>query len=223
MEEHMTRLFLIRHGETTDLETKKIYKGSLDIPLSDRGRERLGRVSSYLSDKHIHHVYTSALSRAVESGTIIARVHGLSIESIPALNEINFGLWEGLSFDEISAQYPTELDLWIRDPEVHSPPEGEPLRQAQERIMTAIHGMGDAHRGQNVAIVAHGGTLRIIICTLLQVKLSNLFKIGQDHGCINIVDLHENGNVTIQLLNFTVSPEPCEHNSGQVPGSLTDR
>ncbi len=217
----MTRLFLIRHGETIDLETKKIYKGSLDIPLSDRGRERLKRVSTHLSSHPISQVYTSALSRAVESGTIIAQAHGLGIKSIPALNEIHFGLWEGLSFDEINERYPRELDLWLRDPEAHSPPKGEPLLLAQKRIMASINSIRDTHDGQNVAVIAHGGMLRIVICTLLQIKLSNLFKIGQDHGCVNIVDLYENGNATIQLLNFIVSPEASGLRAGEAPRGHT--
>ncbi len=217
----MTRLFLIRHGETSDLETKKIYKGRLDVPLSERGRERIARVSSYLSDYPIQHVYTSTLSRAIESGTIIARPHGLEIKSTPALNEISFGSWEGLSFDEISEQYPNELDLWMKDPEVHSPPEGEPLPQAQKRIMESITSIHEAHEKDIVAIVAHGGMLRIAICSLLHVKLSNIFKIEQSHGCINIVDLHGNGNVTVQLLNFVAAPVGLNHCIGAVPRDPT--
>jgi broad specificity phosphatase PhoE len=198
----ITRLFLIRHGDTIDEETKKVYKGSLDIPLSDKGRDRLRGAAQFLSRFTIDHVYTSSLSRCMESGAIIARPHGLEIRSLSGLNEINFGAWEGLSFEEIAGIYPTEFELWVSDPELHSPPLGEPLRDAQERAVAAIDRITDRHRGENIAVVAHGGTLRTIFCSLLGLKLSSLFRLGLDYGSISIVDIYRDNNVVIELLNF---------------------
>lgn len=197
-----TRLYLVRHGDTVDEETKKIYKGSLDIPLSNRGRARLRRAAQFLSRFPVDHIYTSALSRCVESGAILAEPHGLGTRALAGLNEINFGAWEGLSFDEISRKYPTEFDLWLADPEVHSPPRGEPLIEVQRRATAALREITDSHRGRNIAIVAHGGTLRTIFCSVLDLKLSLLFRLSLDYGSISIVDIYQDNRATLKLLNY---------------------
>ncbi len=198
-----TRLFLVRHGDTADEETKKIYKGTLDIPLSDKGRSRIEKAGAFLSRFALGHVYTSTLSRCIESGSIIAKPHQLSIKTLEGLNEIHFGLWQGLSFDEIARMYPEDFPQWLSDPEIHSPPGGETLRDAKKRINTAINGIIAGHRGENVAVVAHGGVLRILLCSVLDLKLSLLFRLGQDYGGISIIEVYDDGNATVKLLNFT--------------------
>jgi alpha-ribazole phosphatase len=202
----VTRIFLIRHGDTLDEETKKIYKGTLDIPLSEKGRSRIEMAGAFLSRFHLDHVYTSALSRCIESGAIIARPHDLSITVMKGLNEIHFGSWEGLSFAEIAGMYPNDFREWLADPEIHSPPGGETLRDAATRINSALHRIISDHRGQNVAVVAHAGVLRIILCSVLEIRLSLLFRLGQDYGGISIIDVYDDDNAMVKLLNFTFYP-----------------
>ena len=199
----VTRLFLLRHGDTLDEETKKIYKGTLDIPMSEKGRSRIKRAGTFLSRFHLDHVYTSALSRCVESGAIIATPHDLSIKVLKGLNEIHFGSWEGLSFEEIARMYPNDFRDWLTDPEIHSPPGGETLRDAAKRINTVINQIISDHHGQNVAVVAHAGILRIILCSVLDIRLSLLFRLGQDYGGISIIDIYDDDIATVKLLNFT--------------------
>jgi alpha-ribazole phosphatase len=198
-----TRVFLVRHGDTIDEETKKVYKGSIDIPLSDKGRQRIARASEFLSRYKIDFIYTSALSRCIESGTIIAEKHALQAKTISAFNELHFGLWEGLSFDEIREKYPTELDLWLGDIETHTPPQGEPIRDAQKRGVIKFNELVGTHREKNIAIVAHAGILRLIVCSILDLRLSMMFRISKDYGSIDVVDVYENDMAVIKLLNFT--------------------
>ena len=198
-----TRLFLVRHGDTVDEETRKIYKGTLDIPLSEKGRSRIEKAGAFLSQFRLDHIYTSFLSRCVESGSIIAGPHNLTVKPLKDLDEVHFGLWEGMSFDEISGKYPEHFRDWLADPEAHSPPEGESLRNAAERINPAVKKIIAGHRGQNVAVVAHAGVLRIILCSMLGLKLGVLFRLGQDYGGISIVDVYDDDNATVRLLNFT--------------------
>jgi alpha-ribazole phosphatase len=149
-----TRVFFVRHGDTIDEETKKVYKGTIDIPLSDKGRQRIARASEFLSRFKIDFIYTSALSRCIESGKIIAEKQDAPVEIASALNELGFGLWEGLSFEEIRERYPKELNLWLQDLENHTPPEGEPMRDAQRRGVAKFNEIAERHGGQNVAIVS---------------------------------------------------------------------
>lgn len=203
MHDKPTRLFLVRHGDTIDEETKKVFKGSLDIPLSERGRARIAKAGAFLSRFPLAHIYTSALSRCIESGSIIAEPHRLAIKTSAGLNELCFGSWEGMSFDEIAAAYPEEFTRWLSDPEVHAPPAGETLKEAQIRVVSAFNALVRAHRGDSLAVVAHGGVLRIILCSLLDLKLKLLFRLGQDYGGVSIIDIYEDNNAVVKLLNFT--------------------
>ncbi len=199
----MTRLFLIRHGNTEDEETKRVYKGRIDIPLSCRGRERMTRAGAFLTAFPIEKVFVSTLSRSIESGSIIALPLGLQVEVDPAFDEVSFGLWEGLSFEEIKQRYPEEQVRWIEDPSVHPPPGGESFESAQKRSMEGLARILEAHKGRTIAVVAHAGILRIMIFSLLEMRLSRLFRIGQEYGAINIIDIWEDGNLAVNLLNFT--------------------
>ncbi len=199
----MTRLFLVRHGNTIDEESKKIYKGRLDVPLSRAGVERMERAGAFLASFKIDRVYTSTLSRSIDSGHAVARALDLDIEIEPAFDEVDFGLWEGLSFLDIRERYPKELDLWIQDPGTHPPPQGESFRHARKRSMERLRQIVDESQGNTIAIVAHAGILRIMIFSLLDLRLTRLFRLGQDYGCINIVDVYDDGAASLNLLNFS--------------------
>ena len=197
------RLYLIRHGNTQDEETTKVYKGRLDIPLSAKGVVRMEKAASFLSGVKVSRIVTSTLSRSVESGSIVARALGLEIEEEHAFDEIAFGVWEGLSFSEIKQQYPKELERWMEDPGANPPPQGESFAFARKRSMTRLKKILGENAGQTIAIVAHAGIIRIMLFSLLGFPLRKLFRFGQDYGCINIVDIYEDGNTTLNLLNFT--------------------
>jgi broad specificity phosphatase PhoE len=161
------------------------------------------RAGAFLASFKIDKVYTSTLSRSIDSGHAVARALGLDIEIEPAFDEVDFGLWEGLSFLEIRERYPKELDLWIQDAGTHPAPQGELFRHARKRSMERLRQIVDESRDNTIAIVAHAGILRIMIFSLLDLRLTRLFRLGQDYGCINIVDIYDDGAASLNLLNFT--------------------
>ena len=209
--------FLIRHGETEGSEAKR-YKGSVDVPLSNRGIEQAAkaaafvkqhiqetlpmRYKSYLNDINneadgvcqpaeapgLEAVYCSDLSRAVKSAEIIAIPYALEPVSKPELRERNFGIWEGLSFSEIRDQYPAEFNEWADNPLQFSPPGGESTLDLRDRIMPAFNRILNSHDGQCVAIVAHGGVNRVLLCNILGIPLENIFRIEQDYAAVNIIE-----------------------------------
>jgi alpha-ribazole phosphatase/probable phosphoglycerate mutase len=202
----MTRLFLIRHGNTIDDDTKPVYKGRIDIPLSKKGASRMRGAAAFLSAFKLDRLYTSTLSRSLESGRIIAEAQGLDVEPTHAFDEIDFGVWEGMSFNEIMEQYPEELRTWLADPGVNPPPEGEPFRAARARAMRGLKKIIAGHTGKNIGIVAHAGILRIMIFSLLDMRLRKIFRMGQGYGAINIINIHDDGRTVADLLNFTYYP-----------------
>jgi alpha-ribazole phosphatase/probable phosphoglycerate mutase len=215
----MVRIYLIRHGETVDTEPRR-YKGSIDVPLSDIGIRQMRELADYIVQDSsmllnqveqslnnveplsLKAVYCSGLKRAVQSAEVIARPFGLKPIIVPELRERNFGEWEGKTFDEIEKKYPEKFRAWMEDPLRFSPPGGESTVEVRDRAMKAMERIVNQSY-VNIAIVAHGGINRIILCELLGIPLENIFRIEQDFGALNIIELHD-GYPVVKLLNYRV-------------------
>ncbi len=197
-----TTLYLIRHGSTAGDEEMR-YKGSIDVPLSDKGRGQIARASLTLerllarrarannNSSGLAAVYSSPLSRARETAGIVALPFGLEPVIIPAFRERCFGRWEGLTFDEIARRYPEEFSAWVEDPLDSSPQGGESTREVAARLEPALENILARHENENIVIAAHGGVNRVILCLFLGIPLTNIFRLEQDHGAINIVEFHQ--------------------------------
>lgn len=199
-------LFLIRHGQTEGSETLR-YKGSIDVPLSEEGVRQMEKTARFIAgtSKTISAIYTSNLQRARRSAEIIVEIAaGAPPIIVPDLMERNFGIWEGMSFDEIMQRYPEEFGLWAADPLRFSPPEGETTIEVRDRAIRALDEVLRRHtaRGGDAAIiVAHGGINRIILCHFMGIPLENIFRVEQDYGAVSIIELHDDYPV-LRLANY---------------------
>ena len=145
-------------------------------------------------------VYCSDLSRAVKSAEIIAGPHGLAPVKMPALRERSFGVWEGMTFNEIKERFPGEFEAWADNPLAHSPVGGESTLEVKERVVKALNEILNRHTGDTIAVVAHGGVNRILICDILGMPLENIFRIEQDYGAVNVIEFWDRYPV-VKLLN----------------------
>ena len=145
-------------------------------------------------------IYCSDLSRAVKSAEIIAEPYGLMPVKIPALRERSFGVWEGMTFSEIKEKFPGEFEAWADNPVAHSPVGGESTLEVKDRVVKALNDILNRHTGENVAVVAHGGVNRILICDILGASLENIFRIEQDYGAVNVIEFWDRYPV-VKLLN----------------------
>jgi len=195
-----TKIYLIRHGETEGADARR-YKGHIDVPLSKNGISQVQRLSEHLSiNAELSAVYTSDLSRACRSAEIIAAPFHLKPVVLGELKERNFGDWEGMSFDEIEKKYPDAFASWAKNPLRFSPLNGESTIEVHKRVMPAFIRIAEENKGKNIAIVTHGGVTRVILCSMLEMPLENIFRIEQDFAALNIVELWDYPVVT--LLNF---------------------
>ena len=136
----LTKLYLIRHGETEGAETRR-YKGHIDVPLSENGIRQIRKLSEYIienSPPGLSSVYCSDLSRAVKSAEIIAEPFGGKPVILKGLKERNFGEWEGMSFEEIEEKYPHDFKAWAENPLRFSPLNGETTVEVRDRAMMAL-------------------------------------------------------------------------------------
>jgi len=191
----MTRVWLIRHGETEEKARNRCY-GSLNIRLSEAGRKQIAGVAEYLKTEGLAVVYSSPRSRAVESAEILAR----AVEVIPDLAEINFGDFEGLTYDEIALRYPDVYQEWMNTPTRVQFPNGESFAQMRDRVVSAFQLLLAAHQGQTIAIVSHGGVNRILIAWALQMLDSAIFRLAQPYAAVSLLEFVE-GVPSLRHLN----------------------
>ena len=194
----MPKLLLIRHG-TTKLHANDRFWGKTDIPLSDIGIEQARQLQSRLAAEEISTFFASPLSRALATAEIIAAGHKAKITTCDELVECNFGYAEGLTFKEIEKLYPalaTELASW----KAVSFPGGETLEQLHERVKTFIKRLDTLQPNDTVAIVSHGGPLRLLVCLLLGIDIKHWQQIRVDRGSLSIVETYPQTAI-ITLLN----------------------
>ncbi|HTE14339.1 MAG TPA: histidine phosphatase family protein [Burkholderiales bacterium] len=151
----MTELILIRHGETAWNRERRM-QGQTNTPLSDTGRAQAEAVGRRLARHPFSALYSSDLQRAWDTAAAIARASGRDIVSEPRLRERTFGVFEGLTYDEMAQHHPLEHARFAqRDPD-YAVPGGESPRQFFERSLGCLEDIAAAHAGECVVVVTHG-------------------------------------------------------------------
>ncbi len=195
----MKKIFLIRHGVTQQNEQRR-YCGISDVCLSSQGLEQAQSVADLLNQEKFTSIYTSPLKRCLVTAEAICKSHDICMESLADLSEINFGLWEGLTFEEIQTSYPDQLKVWIENPDDFIFPQGESVCDFRKRVLTALEKIF-TQQG-NSLIVAHGGSLRIIICYLCGWGMESLHSFELEPASLTILEYYENSTV-VRVLNET--------------------
>lgn len=158
------RLLLVRHGET-DWNAAGRIQGCTDTPLNARGRAQALALAGRLCGERPQRLYTSPLRRARETAAIVGAELTLEPETVEALREISFGVWEGCSWEEIQRRWPREFAWCEGDRLRRSPPGGESYGQLMERALPAVEAIRRAPGGTAVAI-CHSAVIRAVLCAL---------------------------------------------------------
>ena len=153
----MTTILLARHGET-DWNVERRVQGHSDTPLNDTGRAQARALAEELGDEPIDAVYSSDLMRAHETARIVASQRGLEVTAIRDLRERNFGTWEGLTDEEIYVRHPQ-----ARDRSWQEWGDAETQFEMAERVLAALLRIAEAHPGQRLLVVSHGGPHRRVL------------------------------------------------------------
>ena len=159
----MTHLIFVRHGET-DHNVHKRFQGHTDISLNARGVAMAEAARNMLAEVRFSTILTSDLKRAAQTAEIIAQGHQEKVIQDPVLREMNFGDWEGLTYQEIEKQFPQALKAWQEDMNTTPPPNGETLHQFTERIKTLFEDILGGCFTDKVLVVSHGGVLQVMAC-----------------------------------------------------------
>jgi len=200
------KLILIRHGES-DGNAQRKFSGFQDVNLTEKGIWQAKRLARRLEGVQVNAVYCSDLKRARHTAEIIFGDRGKDIVVSPNLREISFGIWEGMTFEEIKLREGVKFTSWMENPDEKTIiPQGESLAILNERVMTEVNRILQEHKNEEkdktIAIVCHGGAIRIILCNALNLELKNLWYIKQKSTALNIIDYYDNRGF-ISLLNDT--------------------
>lgn len=197
----MTRVIFVRHGETSWNHSKR-YQGHSDIPLNEKGVQQAQMVAQRLKRETISAVYSSDLTRAVETAQIISKQHSLEPILVPEFREVNFGLWEGLTYEEIMAAWPEVLSDIYSKPGLARVPEGESFYDVQKRTGIGLAKCLANHQEETIVIVSHGGTMRVALCDGLGLEIEKMWSLRQDSTAINIIEYFGTTKI-VALVNDT--------------------
>lgn len=196
-------VYLVRHAEPEEGFTRR-YLGRLNPGLSAKGVGQARRIAERVRRLSPDCVLSSPLRRAGETAAIIAGACGLEVETNDLLLEINFGKLEGMTFKEASALYPGATDSWQALSGDFSFPDGENFAAFNRRAADMTEHVR-ARPERRVALVAHGGVLRGILCRLLSVEADGPLRFRLAYASLTAVELYEDGGAI--LTGFNVGRE----------------
>lgn len=196
-----TRLFLVRHG-ATQLSAEDRFAGAINPELSQEGIFQAQRLAERLADDAITAAYCSPLIRTVQTATILSQPHRLTPIQQDGLREIHHGHWEGMLRADVEAQFSEEYAAWEEDPFTFAPQGGEAGVNVIARALPVIRQVVLDHRGQNVLIVSHKATLRLIISSLLGFDGRGYRdRLDQSPACLNVIDFKDPVRARLMLFN----------------------
>lgn len=194
-----SKLILVRHGET-DLNKQGRYLGHSNPSLNEQGLVQAHNIAHHLKGEDIDFILSSDLSRALETSMIISSMAHIPIKITPSLREIDFGEWEGSTFEEIQINYPQVFAEWLKDPFKLRIPGGETGEELNTRVIEAWNAAALKAVGhKTLVIVSHGGPLRLLMCHLTRTDLSRQWDFHIGHGEIRI--LKKDGDSYVQSSN----------------------
>jgi broad specificity phosphatase PhoE len=199
------RIILVRHGETDWNLERRIQGGSSDPPLNARGREQAESMALKLEKEDIQAIYSSPLQRGLNTAKIIARCHKIEVVVEPSLKEIEAGELEGVTLAELGRRFSELLIKNSSDEMFPKVPGGESLPEVQRRSWDVVRRLTAKHPDGALVLVSHYFVILSIICSVLEIPLSQISRLRLSTGSISIFNL-DSHEARLELFNDTGYP-----------------
>lgn len=180
-----TRLFLIRHGETS-WNRQQRYLSFTDIGLNKKGKEQGRMLSQRLRHETFDAVYASDMKRTKQFASLIFR--NTRITTLPEFREMNFGIFEGKTYDDIMKTNAAFYQQWTADPFIPIP-HGEGLSVFIQRIRNILTCIIAASTGKTVGIVTHAGPIKVLMCDFFKLPIQKIVTITVKNASVQIIDI----------------------------------
>jgi alpha-ribazole phosphatase len=184
-EHQVTTIDLLRHGEC---EGGHVYRGSLDLPLSETGwqqlRSKVGDFSEWTR------IVSSPLQRCARFAEELGERHALPLAIDGAFSEVHFGDWEGRAIADVWREQGSHVRRFFADPVNAAPPNGEPLHEFEHRVLEGWNALLRDNRGEHVLLVAHGGTIRVLLAQVLAMPLTRIANLDVPYASASRIRIH---------------------------------
>lgn len=196
-----TCIVLVRHGHVEGIYPPR-FRGQTDLPLTSRGTRQAEMTRDLLASlPRPTAAYASPLSRCMSTAGIIAQPLSLTVAPMPSFLDINYGDWQGRSYQEVQQADPEGFARWFDAPHLAVIPGGETLLQLAVRVAETMHSIVVRHRGETVLLVGHDSVNRVLLLLALDLPLSRLWHLRQDPCAINLVTYHDGDGWRVLSLN----------------------
>jgi probable phosphoglycerate mutase len=186
----VTTLVLVRHGATAHTADKRFSGGlaSSNPGLTDEGRAQVREVAEWLAPlgEAVEAVVASPVRRTRESAEILAERMGLDLVEEPGFAEMEFGVWDGLTFSEVRERYPEEIKGWLGALDV-APHGGESFTEVEKRVLAGLERVLDDYAGKTVLVVSHVTPIKILVAHAVDAPLSALFRMELSTASVSVV------------------------------------
>jgi broad specificity phosphatase PhoE len=197
----ITRLLLIRHAEV-EARYQGVFGGRIDMELSPRGHQQAAALATHLHRRPLNAIYASPMRRVQQTLAPLLVNGAPNPVILPDLREVDFGDWTGLAWDEVQAKFGISAFAWLEQLACDGIANAECAETLQERVEPCLRQILADHSGQQVAVVCHGGIIRVLLGILLRWPLPRMGAFEIDYASLTEV-LVQPHKAALRLLNFT--------------------
>ena len=210
----MATVILVRHGEN-DWVTKHRLAGWIEgVHLNENGRSQAKNAAKRLAKLPIKSIYSSPVTRCVETAEYIAKSHKLNIIEIADVGEVRYGDWEGKKIEKLATK--PEWHTVQHYPSRFQFPKGEALREVQFRAIQAIEALNTKHEDDNIVVVSHADLIKLVLAHYLGVHIDLFQRIVISPASVSVLALMNNGVVRVVRVNDTgILQPPAKQPSGK--------
>jgi len=195
------RLFIARHGET-DFNKKGLLQGrGIDAPLNETGQKQARAISEYLKQYNASYLVSSSLKRSWQTALPVEERTELETLKIEDLDEMHFGKFEGVPYNEASAELNELHNAWVSGNVLKPIPQGESPKEVYDRANAAVEQLIEKYRDGVMILILHGRLIRILLSSWLGYGLNNMHKIEHQNGAL--YQIVYNGSFKPVYLNKT--------------------
>jgi broad specificity phosphatase PhoE len=172
------------------------------MELSPLGHQQVKAAADYFQRHPPAVMYSSPMRRVQQTLAPLARWTGLDPVILPGLREVDFGSWTGLSWDQVYERFQVSAFDWLNQLELGSIAEAESTADFRRRVDEALRQILRQSPNQDIAVVAHGGTIRMMLALILDLPFTRMAAFEIEYASITRVKISEH-KTEVELLNFT--------------------
>jgi len=196
-----TRIYLLRHAEV-ETRYQSVFGGRIDMDLSARGHAQASALAAYMRRFQLDAIYASPMKRVQQTLAPLLGNGAPRLIVFDELREVDFGVWTGLTWEEVNQRHKVRASEWLEKLDQGVIPDAESAHDFRKRLEPCLLKILGEYSGQTVAVLCHGGVIRMLLSILLDLPIRKMAGFEIDYASLTQVDCYPQRS-EIQVLNFT--------------------